>query len=130
MLLAITSQCLLVTLFGLVASKSFSSLDLDDLIMKETADEGGHLNPADFKDVGNRQSLDSGHDEDGNPDFYEGDVVHAGGKDERDAHFERLWPKVNGFVSVPFTIPSYFPQSNRNDLANVITEFEEKTCVR
>ena len=78
----------------------------------------------------NRKNVDSGHDEDGNPDYYEGDVVQGDGKDVRDAHFERLWPKVNGLVSVPYTIPSYFPQSSRHDLANVITEFEEKTCVR
>ena len=100
------------------------------MVLKETDDESGHLIPEDFKDVGNRKNVDSGHDEDGNPDYYEGDVVQGDGKDVRDAHFERLWPKVNGLVSVPFTIPSYLPQSNRHDLASVITEFEEKTCVR
>ena len=100
------------------------------MMIRETDDEGGHLNQEDFKDVDNRKNVDSGHDEDGNPDYYEGDVVQVDGKDVRDAHFERLWPKVNGIVSVPYTIPSDFSQSNRNELANAITEYEQKTCVR
>ena len=92
-------------------------------------DEGGVLTPEDFDDVGNRHNEDSEHDEDGNPDFFEGDVVY-GSADDRDAEFNKKWPKINGLVYVPYTIPTSFSQDNRRKLANVIAEYEQNTCVR
>ena len=92
-------------------------------------DEGGVLTPEDFDDVDNRHNEKSDHDEDGNPDFFEGDVVN-GKTDDRDAEFNKKWPKKNGLVYVPYTIPSGFPEDSRKELANAITEFEQNTCVR
>ena len=92
-------------------------------------DEGGVLTPEDFDDVGNRHNENSDHDEDGNPEFFEGDIVY-GSADDRDAEFNKKWPKKNGLVYVPYTIPSNFPQADRQKLANAIAEYEQNTCVR
>ena len=123
MLYSIRNVCSFFLLVELVSGKIVPILRNDD------DDEGGVLTPEDFDDVNNRHNEESTHDEDGNPDFFEGDVVN-GREDDRDAAFNKKWPKKNGLVYVPYTIPSAFPADSRKALANAITEFEQNTCVR
>ena len=120
---SIRKLCSILLLVGLAAG-NFIPISRGD-----NDDEGGLLTPEDFADVDNRHNEHSDHDEDGNPDFFEGDIVN-GNTDDRDAQFERKWPKKNGLVYVPYTIPSDFPEDSRKELANAITEFEQNTCVR
>ena len=115
--------CFILFLVELVAGKLIPMLRDDD------DDEGGVLTSEDFDDVDNRHNEKSDHDENGNPDFFEGDVVN-GNTDDRDALFNKTWPKKDGFVYVLYTIPSSFSQDSRKELANAITEFEQNTCVR
>ena len=123
MLYSIGKLCLLALLLGLVTGKFVPMLRYDD------DDEDGELNPEDYDDVENRHNEESTHDEDENPDFFEGDIVN-GNADDRDAVFNKKWPKKNGLVYVPYTIPKKFSKDNRKALANVIAEYEENTCVR
>ena len=125
MLYLIGKLCSLFLVVALVTSKSVPMLRDDD-----DDDEGGMLMPEDFKNVGNRHNEDNPEDEDRNPDFYEGDCEDCKAED-RDAVFNKTWPKgQDGLVTVPYTIPSDFSSKNKEDLAKVITEYEEKTCVR
>ena len=130
MLSAIGKLCPVLLLFGLVASKSVTNFELDETMLRgDEDDEGGFLTPEDFENVGNRTNEDADHDEDGNPDYFEGDVVN-GNEEDRDAEFNKKWPMRNGKVYIPYTIPSNFPSANRAQVANAIAEYEQKTCVR
>ena len=40
------------------------------------------------------------------------------------------WPKIQGYVIVPFTFPRLASKQDKADIAHVVTEFEEKTCIR
>ena len=109
---------------GIVTSKSAPELRSTE------DDEGGELAPEDFDDVPNRHNEDAEHDEDGNPDFFEGDIVE-GKPEDRDAEFNKKWPKAaDGLVYIPYTIPSNFPTASRQELANAAAEYEKNTCVR
>ena len=39
------------------------------------------------------------------------------------------WPKIGDHVVVPITFPSTASTQDKADIAHVINEFEEKTCI-
>ena len=41
-----------------------------------------------------------------------------------------LWTKLNGKVIVPFKLPPQVPEGVKAQLARVIDEFDQKTCIR
>ena len=55
----------------------------------------------------------------------EKDEVRASSKDERNK-----WPKVGGFVEVPYTITDEFDQEERALIARGFDDYRKNTCIR
>ena len=104
-------------------------------------DEGGSLSPKDFDNAMTMDSSGEGdQDEDGSATLFEGDIdLTADDRDAMDRGIElrevvgsasRKWPKANGVVTVPFTMPNGLSSSRKADIAKVVQEFAQKTCIR
>ena len=114
-------------------------LDLDLISLRAGDDEGGSLSPEDFEEAENADySKQEDHDEDGNAGLFEGDIqlneedrtAMDNGISLREVVGSRKWPNVDGIVKVPYTFPRGLSSSRRRDIARVVQEFEEKTCIR
>ena len=105
-------------------------------------DENGALTDQNFENA-NSPDFDSDkteHDEDSDQDLFEGDI--QGDKEALRAirssvtsrevlgHEGKKWPKYNGVVAVPYTFPSSMSSNSQDELAKVITEFADKTCIK
>lgn len=112
-------------------------------IDRKDDDENGSLSDDDFLNALSYDFDDNepDHDEDNDPDLYEGDI--QGDKEELRAaralvnnrevvgHPGMKWPKSNGLVKVPYTIPSSLTdKTTKSEIARVIQEYAEKTCIR
>jgi len=112
---------------------------LQSLVDGQDDDEDGSLSSEDFKN-GLSENLDQDKpeiDEDGDADLFEGDIEGEKAElrmlaENREVvgHAGKKWPKVNGVVTVPYTIPSSISKQSKSELAKVITEYETKTCIR
>ena len=66
------------------------------------------------------------------PDIFEGDIL----SDELDYEHQlisnesMLWPKIGEYVVVPYTFPSTALESEKAEIARMVLEFRNKTCIR
>ena len=111
------------------------------LVVESDLDLGGELAEDDFQNakhprfsrvsVGGEFNNDTEH-------TFEGDMITDLDGDDYDENYlndvvnraDAKWPKINGHVVIPFTFPGTASKQDKADIAHVVNEFEEKTCVR
>ena len=114
-------------------------LEEDLQVDREDDDENGSLDDEDFLNALSKNFLNNEppeHDEDSDPGAFEGDI--QGDKEElralmnnREVVKGRKWPKINGQIIVPYTIPSTLKnKQTKGEIAKVIQEYKDKTCIR
>ena len=98
--------------------------------------EGGSLSDEDFMHALDPNFVDTKeiHDENMDPNLFEGDIENY---NEETAAARSVvtgqqwkWPKKNGIVSVPFTFPSGLDSKTKAEIARVVQEYKDKTCIR
>ena len=67
----------------------------------------------------------------------EGDIVLYDEEEYQDEYYSdavektsRLWPKINGEVIIPYTLPNGVPEDDKAQIKRAIVEFHLKTCIR
>ena len=115
------------------------ALGEDLQVDQQDDDENGSLDDADFLYALSQEFLNNepaDHDENSATDAFEGDIL--GNKEElralvknREVVKVMKWPKINGQIIVPYTIPSTLKNKHtRAEIARAINEFYVKTCIR
>ena len=101
-------------------------------------DFGGELTEEDFVNAANPQFVRptfGGEENHDTENVFEGDIImesleESFGFDDVTTLKDKKWPKVNDTVILPFTFPSSTSKEDKADIARVIKEFEQKTCIR
>ena len=108
-------------------------MDLDN---RSDYDFGGELSEEDFSNANNplyiRESF-GGEDNDDIEGVFQGDIIIPDddtGFDDVTTLKDKKWPKVNELVTLPYTFPSTASKEDKADIARVVKEFEQKTCIR
>ena len=96
----------------------------------------GHLTEDDFQNAEDERFVRASNDvetsNDTNLNIFEGDII----LDDYDYHYDittnenKIWPKSGDVVIVPITFPSDASLQEKADIARVVREFANKTCIR